>query len=72
MKLNIKNILAALAVSPMLMNVACTNLDETVYDQLTDDNLDLSNQKELTQMLGAAVTNYRYLVSDWGGIWYFL
>ncbi len=23
-------------------------------------------------MLGAAVTNYRYLVTDWGGIWYLL
>ncbi len=72
MKRNIKNILAALAVSPMLMTMGCTNLDETIYDQLTDSNLDLSNNRELTQMLGAAVTNYRYLVTDWGGIWYLL
>lgn len=72
MKRHIKTILAASAVVPALLFGGCTNLDETVYDQLTDSNLDLSNPKELSQMLGAAITNYRYLITDWGGIWYLL
>lgn len=72
MKLNIKKLLGAMAVGSTLMMGGCTNLDETVYSQLTDDNLDLTGERELSQLLGAAITQYRYLVTDWGGIWYLL
>lgn len=53
----------------MLCNSACTNLDENLYDRLSKDNIDLSNSKDLSQLLGGAVTQYRYLVTDWGGLW---
>lgn len=72
MKLNIKKLLGAIAVGSTLVMGGCTNLDETVYSSLTDDNLDLSGERELSQLLGAAITQYRYLVTDWGGIWYLL
>lgn len=70
MKLYIKNFIASLALAPAFLLGGCTDLDETVYSQLTDDNLDLTGEKELSQLLGAAVTNYRYLVTDWFGMWY--
>lgn len=70
MKLNIKNIFLASALLPALFMGSCTNLDETLYDVISDDNLDLTGEKELSQLLGAAVTNYRYLVTDWAGMWY--
>jgi len=72
MKKHIKNILASMLIAPALAVGGCTDLDETVYDQLTDDNLDLTNETELSQLLGAAVTNYRYLITDWAGMWYLL
>lgn len=70
MKQNIKKYLAAAVIVPSLLFGGCTNLDETLYDSLSDSNLDLSGEKELSQLLGAAVAQFRYLVTDWGGMWY--
>ncbi len=60
----------ALALGGALMcSTGCTNLDENLYDVLSEDNIDLTNEKDLSQLLGGAVTQYRYLVTDWGGLW---
>jgi hypothetical protein len=71
MKALIKNVLMGLCAGALLtMNSACTNLDETLYDQLTNDNIDLNDEANLELMIGAAVTNYRYLIGDWFGMFY--
>ena len=56
----------AFAVGGVLLgNAACTDLDETVYSQLTSENIDLTNPTDLSQLLGGAVANYRYLMNSW-------
>ena len=51
---------------------SCTNLDETLYDQLNETNIDLSNETDLSLLLGAATTQYRYLVEAWFGMYHLL
>lgn len=51
---------------------SCTNLDETLYDQLNESNIDLTDDKDLSLVLGAAVAQYRYLVEDWFGMFHLL
>ena len=51
---------------------SCTNLDETLYDQLNETNIDLSNETDLSLLLGAANAQYRYLVEDWFGMFHLL
>lgn len=52
-----------------MVGSGCTNLDEHLYDVLSEENIDLSNSTDLSQLLGGAITQYRYLVTDWGGLW---
>lgn len=59
---------ACMAVAP----TSCTDLDETLYDQLNDTNIDLSNESDVSLLLGAAVAQYRYLVEDWFGMFHLL
>lgn len=59
----------AVALSSSLAFGACTNLDETVYDQLTDSNVDLTTEHDLSLLLGGAVANYRYLMNSWDAFW---
>lgn len=64
-----KSIIALAAGLGMMAQSSCTDLNETIYDVLSEDNLDLSSQRDLSQLLGGAITQYRYLVTDWGGLW---
>ena len=54
------------------MATSCTNLDETLYDQLNESNVDLTNENDLSLLLGAATAQYRYLVADWFGMFHLL
>lgn len=69
MKNIIKTIFAGAMVGGAMMLAGCTDLDENLYDQLSDTNIDLTNPKDLSQLLGGAITQYRYLIVDWGGQW---
>jgi len=51
---------------------ACTDLDETLYDSLNETNVDLTNENDLSLLLGAANAQYRYLVADWFGMFHLL
>lgn len=68
-----KNILKKALICVMVGGAAsltgCTDLDETLYDVLSEDNVDLTQDRDLSQLLGGAITNYRYLITDWGGQW---
>ena len=51
---------------------SCTNLDETLYSDLNESNIDLSNEKDLSLLLGASVAQYRYLVEAWFGMYHLI
>ena len=55
-----------------LMSTSCTDLDETLYDQLNDTNIDLTDESDISLLLGASVAQYRYLVEDWFGMFHLL
>lgn len=61
----------ALGTSAVSLN-SCTDLDETLYDQLNENNIDLTNETDLSLLLGASVAQYRYLVEDWFGMFHLL
>ena len=66
MKKLIKKSIMGLAAASLLATGGCTNLDETIFSQLNDTNIDLSNPDDLASILGAAVAQYRYfIIGDW-------
>lgn len=62
-----KNIILGLAVSSMLTLGACTNLDETVYDKLTDETIDVNDPEIVGYMMGEAYAQFRFLYWGWNG-----
>lgn len=74
MKRIIRKTLVGLCVGGATLTgvTSCTNLDETLYDQLNDTNIDLNNEIDLSYILGASVAQYRYLVEDWFGMFHLI
>ena len=72
MKKIFRNAILGLVSCCTLTFGACTDLDETLYDQLNDTNIDLNNETDLALVLGASVAQYRYLVEDWFGMFHLL
>lgn len=72
MKRIIKNTFIGLMSCCMLSMTSCLDLDEKLYDQLNDTNVDLGNENDLSLLLGASVAQYRYLVEDWFGMFHLL
>lgn len=64
-----KTVLSFATGAVALLSTGCTDLSENLYDQLSDQTIDLTNPDELSQLLGGAVTNYRYLVTAWDSMW---
>ncbi len=62
-----KNILYSIAVGSLLSMTSCTDLTETVYDQLTDESIDLNDDEVLGAMMGEAYANLRFLYWGWNG-----
>ncbi len=46
---------------------ACTDLSETVYNQLTDENIDLSDPEALSDLMGQVYAQFRYIYWSWNG-----
>lgn len=72
MKRIIKNTFLGLLSCCVLSTTSCLDLDEKLYDQLNDTNIDLNNENDLALLLGASVAQYRYLVEDWFGMFHLL
>ncbi|MCF0201972.1 MAG: RagB/SusD family nutrient uptake outer membrane protein [Bacteroidaceae bacterium] len=72
MKNIFKKIGVGVLAGTMVFSTSCTNLDEKLYDQLNETNIDLNSTKDLELVLGAAVAQYRYLVEDWFGMFHLL
>lgn len=66
--------MSSLALGSLLVFNAssCTDLDETLYSQLNETNIDLTNENDLSLLLGASTAQYRYLVADWFGMFHLL
>jgi hypothetical protein len=51
----------------MLAFGACTNLDENVYDKLTDQTIDISDPDATGSMMGEVYAQLRFLYWSWNG-----
>lgn len=71
MKKIFNKVLIAFAAGSISLS-SCTNLDETLYSDLNESNIDLSNETDLSLLLGASTAQYRYLVEDWFGMFHLL
>jgi len=58
MKTKIKKSIGIFGILFILLTVSCTNLDETLYSQLGNDNF-LKNDEEITSALGAVYSGLR-------------
>lgn len=54
------------AISSTCM-VSCTDLDETVYDKLTDETIDVTDPEAVGSMMGEAYAQFRFLYWGWNG-----
>lgn len=60
----IKYFSVALLSLILSLGTACTNLDETVYDSLTDANIDLTDESVLESLSASVYSNLRFMY--WG------
>jgi len=63
---SIKNILIGLAVTSIPLT-SCTNLDETIYDELAAETIDVTDTDNLNAMMGEAYAQFRFLYWGWNG-----
>lgn len=56
-----------LATAILAFSTACTNLDENIYSELTDDTIDVTNPKVISSMMGESYAQFRYLYWGWNG-----
>jgi starch-binding outer membrane protein, SusD/RagB family len=50
----------------LILSSSCTNLDEKVYSDLTDDNIKYTDE-EISSMAGSIYTNLRFTYWSWNG-----
>ena len=72
MKKIFRNTIMGVVACCTMATSSCTDLNETLYDQLNDMNVDMTDENNLSLMLGAAVAQYRYLVEDWFGMFHLI
>lgn len=65
--MKLKNIFLSLAAGSLMAFSSCTNLDETIYDQLTDDVIDVTDEQTVGAVMGEAYAQLRYLYWGWNG-----
>ena len=66
-RLNFKHIIMGLAASSCLAFSSCTDLSETLYDELTEDNLDFNSENDVNSLKGQAIAQFRYIYWAWNG-----
>ena len=60
--MKLKNIFIGLTCCAALsLTTSCTNLDETVYDALTDQSIDTEDENVVGVTMGEALANFRYI-----------
>lgn len=51
----------------MLVLGACTNLDETLYDTIDSENIDLNDPDMVQALMGEAYAEFRFIYWQWNG-----
>ena len=69
MKKIFKHTFAGLLAAGMVLGTGCTDLDETLYDQLNETNIDFNSEKDVASMMGQAIAQFRYTHLSWFGAW---
>lgn len=62
-----KYLIKSFIVSLLFFASSCTNLDETVYDQLTDESIDVTDPEIVGYMMGEVYAQFRFLYWGWNG-----
>ncbi|MCD7933666.1 MAG: RagB/SusD family nutrient uptake outer membrane protein [Tannerellaceae bacterium] len=69
MKQYIKKAFVGLVAGSLFTITACTDLSETLYSSLNDDNIDLTSEKDIASLMGQAIAKFRYINASWFGNW---
>jgi hypothetical protein len=62
-----KHIITGFTTAILLTFSACTDLEETVYDRLTDKTIDVSDPDATGSMMGEVYAQLRFLYWSWNG-----
>jgi starch-binding outer membrane protein, SusD/RagB family len=65
--MKLRYILSIISAAGILMLQSCTNLDETLYHSLSEDNISYTDE-EIESMSGPVYTNLRYTYWAWEGL----
>ncbi len=63
----IKYINSGFLVGLLLLVGSCTNLDENIYDKLTDETIDVTDPEMVGYMMGEVYAQFRFLYWGWNG-----
>lgn len=63
----LKNIFMGLTACSAVAFSSCTDLTEHIYDQLTDETVDVTDERDVNSMMGEAYAQLRYLYWGWNG-----
>ena len=66
MKLIYKILTIFIAFTLLLCN-SCTDLDETIYTDLSDKNLDFTDEATIASLVGSVYSRLRFVYWDWNG-----
>lgn len=70
MKKLIKNTFVGLLAAGVALGAgSCTDLDETLYDQLNETNIDFNSEKDIASLMGQTIAQFRYTHLSWFGAW---
>ncbi len=64
----LKNISTTFVLSVSLFLNSCTELSETPYDILTEDNIDLTDEEDISRLSGFVFNEIRYVYWGWNGL----
>ncbi|MCK9206297.1 MAG: RagB/SusD family nutrient uptake outer membrane protein [Salinivirgaceae bacterium] len=57
----------SITVGVLLSIVSCTDLEETVYTEFTNETIDLSDPDVIDAMMGETYANFRFIYWNWEG-----
>lgn len=63
----LRNIFMGLTACSAVALSSCTDLTETIYEQLTDETVDVTDERDVNSMMGEAYAQLRYLYWGWNG-----
>lgn len=62
-----KPIIISIGIILITILASCTNLNESIYSQLTDNVIDVTDDSVVESMMGEAYAQFRYIYWSWNG-----